>query len=149
MKADCRNSPDGNGGNPVATGLRAPGTRPDWLALSHRQQRRMRAEKIRHAEKAAEARPRPGSNVRPISDADVDAYRQRLRADIGKLLDRAQIIQPEEQRLVQELIISRHAYQGSANIAEAALGQILAMVDHHEQMRLGDTTLKEQRAFEP
>jgi hypothetical protein len=148
-EADDTTSTDGNGGDPAASGPRTRRIGPDWLALSQRQLLRMRAAHGRHAEAALEARQRPGTNAPPITDAGRAAYRQRKIKDIGRLLDRAQIVQPGERRLVQELIVLRHAYAGTANTAEVALEQIQAMVEHYEQKQIGDTTLKEQRALEP
>jgi hypothetical protein len=148
-EADDTTNTDGNGGDPAASELRLPGFKRNWLALGQRQLLRMRTANGRHAEAALEARQRPGTNAPPITDAGRAAYRQRKIKDIGRLLDRAQIVQPGERRLVQELIVLRHAYAGTANTAEVALEQIQAMVEHYEQKQIGDTTLKEQRALEP
>jgi hypothetical protein len=81
--------------------------------------RRAQQELIRkNRRRAAEARQRPGSNVPP---ADAGTSRDRVRADVAAILDRAEITHPGQRLLWQELIAARRAYQSGGNTAETAV----------------------------
>jgi hypothetical protein len=118
------------------TSPHATGTKRDWLALNRRERQRIRKENIRRIEEDQAARQRPGSNLPTISDAVREAKRQRKREAIARTLDRAEIKQPDNRSLLQEILLAAHGHQIDRNTAEIALEQITAMVRHVESFDL-------------
>jgi hypothetical protein len=103
-----------------------------WLNLNRRERQELIKQNQRRADKAKDTQRRPGSNTPSPTDADVDAYWDRKRADIAQILHREVITNPDERRMKMEVLASRHAYQRGQNVVEAALWALTAILRYHD-----------------
>lgn len=102
-------------------------------ALNRQQRQKVIRQKRRLVEEAKEAQQRPGSNVPPVSDdAKIAANRHRSREAIAEILDSAQITNPGERLLWQQLIEAERSYREGGNPAAVALWQLTALLRFHE-----------------
>lgn len=118
----------------------------NWLDLNRRERRRLREANIRAVEAYHADRQRPGSNIPPITDAEIAAYEEQLRYRLTAALKQAHIMLPDALPLVRQILVSQRRYIDGANVVDVALQQITALVRHVDHP---GSVLHETDALEP